>query len=42
MHEPYLSIELELIRPQMDNTHAEHNQKSTEDTKHAENKPSQL
>ena len=36
---PPISWQRTTVRPQMANTHTEHNQQSTEDTKHAEKKP---
>ena len=36
---PPISRHRTSVRPQMDNTHTEHNQQSTEDTEHAEKKP---
>ena len=36
---PPTSWQRSIVRPQMDNTHREHNQQSTEDTKDAEKKP---
>ena len=38
-HTPPISWHWTTVRPQMDNTHTEHNQQSTEDTKHARKKP---
>ena len=35
---PPISCHRTTVRPQMDNTHTEHNQQSTEDTKHSEKK----
>ena len=36
---PPISWQLATVRPQLDNTHIEHNQQSREDTKYAKNKP---